>query len=159
MTLSIARAAALRDQVKTHWNPPRDQKDATLADCVGTSVMQTLAWVCGRDFLGELTESQQAALDSGLVVFERHFGSRYDVVVLRGNLPVRCIPVGGTKSEVVDFAVGYCRGKLHCERLAPLPTDVTYWRGAFEQDQPVTLPLKSPLTVCIVPSEAKAGGP
>lgn len=55
------RAAHLRDQILKTWNP--NQETAQIAR---TSVMQTLAYVFGREFLPELTYNQRCAIDQGL---------------------------------------------------------------------------------------------
>jgi len=63
--VSVRNAELLRDQIKRTWNPPR-LGPGQPADVAQTSVMQTLAFVMGREFLGELTESQEDAVRQGL---------------------------------------------------------------------------------------------
>lgn len=73
---AIERATVLRDQVLKTWAPPRQAGQESPADIAQTAAMQGLAWVFGADFLGTLTENQQAAIDQGLALMEREFGAR-----------------------------------------------------------------------------------
>ena len=72
-----ARAKGLRDQVLKIWNPPRIGM-GTIYDVAQTAVMQTLAFVMGRQFLAGLTPVQQAVIDQGQELMEqtiRHGGN------------------------------------------------------------------------------------
>lgn len=60
-----ARAAKLRDQVLKTWNPPLKAGGESPADIAQTSTMVALAFVFGREFMGELSPNQAAAVDSG----------------------------------------------------------------------------------------------
>jgi hypothetical protein len=62
------RAALLRDQVMKTWSPPLHGVGRPI-DTHQTSTMLTIAWVFGRSFLGELTPSQDAAIDIGLELY------------------------------------------------------------------------------------------
>lgn len=65
------RAQRLMDQVMKTWNPPRWAGKESLEVATQTSVMLTIAYVMGREFMpSELTENQRAAIDSGLVVLQ-----------------------------------------------------------------------------------------
>ena len=68
---TLARAELLRDQVIKTWDPPREAGNQSTADVAQTAAMQTLAWLLGRDWLPDLTENQQAAIDTGLALLER----------------------------------------------------------------------------------------
>lgn len=63
------RAEMLRDQVKKTWNPPLEGLSDSGTNAQ-TSTILTLAYVFGKDFIGELTVSQRAAVYSGCEVFE-----------------------------------------------------------------------------------------
>jgi hypothetical protein len=67
------RAAVLRDQVKKTWSPPILFGGESTATIAQTSIMLSIAWVFGVEFLGDLTRNQQRAIDSGLVVFNDEF--------------------------------------------------------------------------------------
>lgn len=64
------RAEQLRDQVLKTWAPPLVGRgcDAAIAQ---TSVMQTLAWVYGREFFIGLTLEQHLAIENGLEMFRK----------------------------------------------------------------------------------------
>ena len=63
------RAKRLMDQVMKTWSPPRWSTQ--------TSVMLTIAYIMGREFMpSELTENQRAAIDSGLVVLQNALDKR-----------------------------------------------------------------------------------
>jgi len=63
-----ARAKQLMDQVLETWDPPLITGTERAADIAQTSVM--LARIMGREFLpSNLTVNQQAAVDSGLELF------------------------------------------------------------------------------------------
>jgi hypothetical protein len=66
-----SRAAALRDQVLKTWDPPLKIGCERPADIAQTAVMQTIAFICGKEFFGELTHAQQAAIDQGYELMER----------------------------------------------------------------------------------------
>ena len=62
--MSIRRKAQLlRDQVKKTWTPPLLHHNASQADCAQTAVMGTIAWVFGKEFLGELTSNQNVVIE------------------------------------------------------------------------------------------------
>jgi hypothetical protein len=63
------RAEMLRDQVKKTWNPPLQGLGGP-GTAAQTSTMLTLSYVFGKDFLGELTSSQQLAVDLGCDLLE-----------------------------------------------------------------------------------------
>jgi hypothetical protein len=65
------RAGLLRDQVLKTWSPPLIAGGERPADIAQTAVMQTLAFVFGKEFLGELTHAQQTAIDQGVELMER----------------------------------------------------------------------------------------
>lgn len=67
--VNVRRAELLRDQVKLTWSPPQHGIGQP-ADLVQTAVMQTLAWVLGRPFLGDLTDAQETAVADGLKLME-----------------------------------------------------------------------------------------
>ena len=86
-----ARAAALRDQVLKTWNPPQGFGAETAAQIAQTSVMQTLAWVFGKEFLPDLTYNQRCAIDQGLALFEKRVGMSDLLGGARPlNLPPHC---------------------------------------------------------------------
>ena len=68
------RAIKLRDQILKTWNPPLTSGDERKADIAQTSVMLSLAFVFGSEFLGPLTSNQQVAITSGLALFEKVIG-------------------------------------------------------------------------------------
>ena len=43
----------------------------TVYDVAQTSVMTTIAWVMGREFFNDLTDSQQSAIDRGVELLEK----------------------------------------------------------------------------------------
>lgn len=66
------RAGALMAQVMKTWDPPYSSEDERRADIAQTAVMITIAYIMGREFLPcDLTENQQAAIDSGLRLLDR----------------------------------------------------------------------------------------
>lgn len=65
------RAAKLRDQVMQTWSPPSKHGQESEADIAQTATMLSLAFVFGRNFLGSLTDNQEAAVTSGLQLFEK----------------------------------------------------------------------------------------
>lgn len=67
------RAEQLRDQVLKTWMPPLQAGGECAADIAQTSVMLSLAYVFGKDFLGPLQGNQSAAIDSGLKLFHNTF--------------------------------------------------------------------------------------
>jgi len=64
------RAELLRDQILKTWSPPLKSGGESSGVVAQTSVMLTIAFLLGKDFLGQLTEVQQRAIDSGLELFE-----------------------------------------------------------------------------------------
>jgi hypothetical protein len=68
-----ARALRLADHVMKTWNPPLKGAGG-LADVSQTSVMQTIAYIMGPEFLPDLTENQQAAIDSGMELMRKVVG-------------------------------------------------------------------------------------
>lgn len=70
VTIRIDRAARLRDQVMKTWDPP-ERGMASLADIAQTATMQVLAWVMGREFLPNLTQTQDKAITASLEMLER----------------------------------------------------------------------------------------
>ena len=64
------RAEQLRDQVLKTWSPPLVGRGSD-ADIAQTSVMQTLAWVFGREFFTVLTLEQRLAIENGLETFTK----------------------------------------------------------------------------------------
>ena len=71
------RAKKLMDQVMQTWAPPRLAGDEANRPAVvaQTSVMITIAYIMGCEFMpSELTENQQAAIDSGLKLINEVFG-------------------------------------------------------------------------------------
>lgn len=69
----LANGITIRDQVMKTWSPPLMGMGRP-ADVAQTSVMQTLAWVFGKPFLGPLTENQEQAIDKGLDLMKRELG-------------------------------------------------------------------------------------
>lgn len=70
----VRRAELIRDQVMKTWSPPLATGSECTADIAQTAVMQSLAFVMGREFIGEMTKNQSAAIDSGLDLFNRVIG-------------------------------------------------------------------------------------
>lgn len=69
------RANLLMEQVMKTWEPPRLTGGERPEDIAQTSVMITIAYIMGREFIpDELTDNQRAALDSGLELFNRVLG-------------------------------------------------------------------------------------
>ena len=64
------RARRLRDKVKKTWNPPRITGSETSCQIAQTVTMLILAFVFGKEFLGDLSEVQDAVIDEGLEVLE-----------------------------------------------------------------------------------------
>ena len=57
-------------KVKKNWDPPLKSGGESPATIAQTSVMLTLAFVFGKDFLGVLTPEQRIAVDFGCKLFE-----------------------------------------------------------------------------------------
>lgn len=75
--MTVVRAQRLMDQVMKTWNPPRWAGKESLEVATQTSVMLTIAYVMGREFIpSELTANQRAAIDSGLVVLQNALDER-----------------------------------------------------------------------------------
>lgn len=72
MVINEKRAAILRDQVMKTWNPPLEGLGSPAA-VAQTSVMQTLAWVFGKEYLGALNFAQNRVIDEGLALFAKTF--------------------------------------------------------------------------------------
>ena len=72
------RAQLVRDQVMETWNPPTRAGESTMADVAQTAVMQTIAFIMGKESLGELTYEQELAIDQGLEMFEAELIGRDD---------------------------------------------------------------------------------
>ena len=66
----LKKAELLRDQVMKTWSPPRMGSGGPAA-IAQTSVMQTLAWVFGKPFLGTMTPPQERAIDLGIELMAR----------------------------------------------------------------------------------------
>lgn len=65
------RARKLMQQVMKTWNPPATGFGRP-ADVAQTAVMQTIAFVMGRDFLpNNMTANQTAAIDEGLKLMDQ----------------------------------------------------------------------------------------
>jgi hypothetical protein len=60
----------IRDQVLKTWNPPRLTGKETLADAAQTSVILTIAFIFGKEFVGPLTQHPPEAIESGIKLFE-----------------------------------------------------------------------------------------
>ena len=67
------RARKLRDMVKETWDPPFGGRGSD-ADIAQTCVMQSLAWVFGKEFVGDLGVAQEIAIDQGIEMFQRELG-------------------------------------------------------------------------------------
>ena len=75
--MTFVRAKRLMDQVMKTWSPPRWSGKESLEVATQTSVMLTIAYIMGREFMpSELTENQRAAIDSGLVVLQNALDKR-----------------------------------------------------------------------------------
>lgn len=69
-----SRAAALRDKVMQTWDPPRKMREnEAIATVAQTATMQTIAWIMGPEFMGQLDRNQQQAIDSGMLFFRAAF--------------------------------------------------------------------------------------
>lgn len=64
----IYNAIFLRDQVLKTWSPPLKSGNETKAQIAQTAVMQTMAFIFGKDFFEHLTDNQEKAIDEGLLV-------------------------------------------------------------------------------------------
>ena len=73
------RAKKLMDKVLKTWDPPRFTGNERPADIAQTSVMLAISHIMGREFLpSNLTVNQQAAVDSGLELFDEVLESPAD---------------------------------------------------------------------------------
>lgn len=71
----VTRAKSLMGQVMKTWDPPRIAGTERAVDIAQTSVMLSIAYIMGREFLPSgLTDTQQAAIDSGLKLFNKVIG-------------------------------------------------------------------------------------
>lgn len=64
------RAARLREKIKKTWSPPETGFGRN-ADIAQSSVMISLAFIFGKDFLGPLSTNQENAVNGGLDSFNK----------------------------------------------------------------------------------------
>lgn len=68
------RADTLRASIMQTWDPPRKMRDnEAIATVAQTATMQTIAWIMGPEFMGQLARNQQQAIDSGMLFFRAAF--------------------------------------------------------------------------------------
>ncbi len=73
------RAKQLMDQIMKTWDPPLLTGNERPADIAQTATMVAIAYIMGREFLpSNLTVNQQAAVDSGLELFNEVLESLAD---------------------------------------------------------------------------------
>lgn len=69
------RAKQLMDQVMKTWNPPLLAGDEQKADIAQTSVMLTIAYIMGPEFMpSSLNDNQKDAINSGMEFYKQFFG-------------------------------------------------------------------------------------
>lgn len=68
-----ARMVKMRDHLKKTWSPPL-KGPGHYVDAAQTAIMQAMAYVMGKEFLGELTPEQQAAIDQGYEIYRKVLG-------------------------------------------------------------------------------------
>ena len=66
------RAKNLRDQILKTWNPPHAFMSQDISTAIQTSIMQSLAFIFGEEFIPDnITDLQKEAIRKGLDVIEK----------------------------------------------------------------------------------------